>query len=81
MWRQMKICRPLFHRTFLHLSETQPVAAGTAPTGMARRWFLLVKNTAGRIGDTHRIGPANEVARSSGDETTIFIRSQRTEIG
>jgi len=29
------------------------------PGTMARRWFLLAKNMAGRIGDTHDIGPGN----------------------
>ena len=29
------------------------------PGTMARRWFFLAKNMAGRIGDTHDIGPAN----------------------
>ena len=52
-------------------------AAGT----MARRWFLLAKNTAGRIGDMHRIGPANEVARSGGDDTVMFIRWQPKKKG
>lgn len=48
---------------------------------MACRWFLLAKNTAGRIGDMHRIGPANDVARSNGDETIIFIRWQPKKKG
>ena len=29
------------------------------PGTMARRWFWLAKNMAGRIGDTHDIGPTN----------------------
>lgn len=29
------------------------------PGTMARRWFLQAKNTAGRIGDTHWLGPKN----------------------
>ena len=33
------------------------------PGTMARRWFLLAQNTAGRIGDTHLLGPSNEVAQ------------------
>ncbi|MBP0483400.1 hypothetical protein [Sagittula salina] len=31
---------------------------------MARRWFLLVNDTAGRIGDTHLLGPRHEVFRA-----------------
>lgn len=31
------------------------------PGTMARRWFLLARDTAGRIGDMHTLGPANEV--------------------
>lgn len=31
------------------------------PGTMARRWFLLANDTAGRIGDTHLLGPANEL--------------------
>jgi hypothetical protein len=30
------------------------------PGTMARRWFLLARDTAGRIGDMHRFGPTNE---------------------
>lgn len=48
---------------------------------MARRWFLLAKNTAGRIGDMHRIGPANEVARESGEDTIMFIKWQPEKKG
>ncbi len=33
------------------------------PGTMARRWFLLADNTAGRIGDSHRLGPRHEVIR------------------
>ncbi len=37
---------------------------------MARRWFYLAKNTAGRIGDTHQLGPQN-----------IKLRNGRAYIG
>lgn len=30
------------------------------PGTMARRWFFLARDTAGRIGDMHVLGPANE---------------------
>jgi integrase len=30
---------------------------------MARRWFYLANDTAGRIGDTHLLGPGNEIFR------------------
>ncbi|TMM55118.1 tyrosine-type recombinase/integrase [Sulfitobacter sabulilitoris] len=33
------------------------------PGTMARRWFLLANDTAGRIGDTHLLGPEHEVFR------------------
>ncbi|MBE1297149.1 MAG: site-specific integrase [Rhodobacteraceae bacterium] len=36
------------------------------PGTMARRWFLLANDTAGRIGDTHLLGPRNEVFRGDG---------------
>ena len=32
---------------------------------MARRWFFLAKNMAGRIGDTHDIGPAQIVLENA----------------
>ena len=34
------------------------------PGTMARRWFLLARNTAGRIGDTHLLGSRNEVFKN-----------------
>jgi integrase len=30
------------------------------PGSMARRWFFLARNTVGRIGDMHRLGPSYE---------------------
>lgn len=46
------------------------------PGTMARCWFLLAKNIAGRIGDMHRLGPVNEVTRASGDAVLMFIKWQ-----
>jgi len=43
-------------------ARDEQVFLGCHPAGsMARRWFFLAKNTAGRIGDTHLFGPANIV--------------------
>jgi integrase len=42
------------------------------PGTMARRWFLLAKLTAGRIGDMHLLGPQNERVR----DDRLYIRYQ-----
>lgn len=47
------------------------------PGTMARRWFMLAHDTAGRIGDMHLLGPKNEEAR----DDQIVIRWQPKKRG
>lgn len=70
---------PVFKLANPHVSKGGAVAWSKAdkaqfldchgPGTMARRWFFLASDTAGRIGDTHLLGPKHEFFR--GDHQVI----------